>query len=148
MQNSTTAVIRFITLPSLACYNLSTWWWPSLLSSSVLTATTVAWFTVLAPTLVIIPSKPSSCALYRDGVLSMSLFSYIALLTAADLLTHYLSVRCTANDSDLKETTGPTFCHREHSEVLVQDFSIAQLWDEWGLVGDIFVCIIFTSHPY
>ena len=49
--------------------------------------------------------------------------------------------RCTVKDSDL-EAPGATYRHREHSDILIEEFSIAQLWDEWGLVGDIIVHII------
>ena len=43
--------------------------------------------------------------------------------------------RCTIKDSDL-EAPGATYRHREHSDILIEEFSIAQLWDEWGLVGE------------
>ena len=41
-------------------------------------------------------------------------------------------------DSDL-EGPGVAYHHQEHSEVLVDEIPIVQLWDEWGLVGDIIV---------
>lgn len=62
------------------------------------------------------------------------------------LLTFNIVIRCTAKDSDLEEDTGIAFRHRKHSEVLIQEFSIAKLWDEWGLVGDIIVSMNLVSH--
>ena len=61
---------------------------------------------------------------------------YIIMLHINDVL-----YRCTAKDSDLKaEDAG--FHHREFSEALVKEFSIAKLWDEWGLVGDVIMNFI------
>jgi hypothetical protein len=33
-----------------------------------------------------------------------------------------------------------------HTELLVEEFELGTLWDEYGLVGDIIVCIHF--HPF
>ena len=51
-------------------------------------------------------------------------------------------------DTDLKAEDA-TFCHWEFSEVLIEEFSIAKLWDKWGLVGDIIVnAYYFYSLQY
>ena len=34
-----------------------------------------------------------------------------------------------------------------HAELLVEEFELGMLWDEYGLVGDIVVCIIFFTSP-
>jgi hypothetical protein len=51
--------------------------------------------------------------------------------------------RCTAPADDLD---GGIYgrCSREHTDVLVETFELGVLWDEYGLVGDVVVCII--SH--
>ena len=41
-------------------------------------------------------------------------------------------------DTDL-EGKGFTFHHQDFSEALVEEFSVAKLWDEWGLVRDVIV---------
>ena len=57
------------------------------------------------------------------------------------LYTNYVLYRCMAKDTDFKaEDAG--FHHQESSEALVEEFSIAKLWDEWGLVGDVIVNLI------
>lgn len=30
---------------------------------------------------------------------------------------------------------------REHTELLVEEFELGDLWDEYGIVGDVVVCI-------
>ena len=32
-----------------------------------------------------------------------------------------------------------------HTELLVEEFELSMLWDKYGLVGDIVVCIFLTS---
>ncbi len=50
---------------------------------------------------------------------------------------------CPANDLDSGQ-----FVRRSqpHTELLVEEFELGTLWDEYGLVGDIIVCINF--HPF
>ena len=52
--------------------------------------------------------------------------------------------RCTAPANDLD---GRQHVHRSqaHTELLVQEFELGTLWDEYGLVGDIIVCILYIS---
>ena len=51
-------------------------------------------------------------------------------------------------DTDL-EAEDTTFRHQEFSEVLIKEFSIAKLWDKWGLVGDVIVnAYYFYSLQY
>jgi hypothetical protein len=33
-----------------------------------------------------------------------------------------------------------------HTELLVEEFELGTLWDEYGLVGDIAVCILSFLH--
>ncbi len=32
---------------------------------------------------------------------------------------------------------------RPHTELVVEEFELGILWDEYGLVGDIVVCVLF-----
>jgi hypothetical protein len=45
--------------------------------------------------------------------------------------------RCTANNKDLDGEAGRR--SRDHTELLVSEFELGVLWDEYGLVGDIIV---------
>jgi hypothetical protein len=49
----------------------------------------------------------------------------------------YTFCRCTADKNDL-DGGGCRRC-REHTELLVSEFELGTLWDEYGLVGDIVV---------
>jgi hypothetical protein len=54
--------------------------------------------------------------------------------------------RCTAPANDL-DSGQPVRRSQAHSELLVEEFELGMLWDEYGLVGDIVVCIlIFPLH--
>lgn len=54
------------------------------------------------------------------------------------------SLRCTAPANDLD--TGQYGRRSEtHTRVLVEEFELGLLWDEYGLVGDIIVRIIVFS---
>jgi hypothetical protein len=35
-----------------------------------------------------------------------------------------------------------------HTSLLVEEFELGMLWNEYGLVGDIAVCIFFLRHRY
>jgi len=48
-----------------------------------------------------------------------------------------MSYRCTADKNNL-DGGGGRHC-REHTELLVSEFELGPLWDEYGLVGDIVV---------
>jgi hypothetical protein len=56
--------------------------------------------------------------------------------------------RCTAPANDLD--SGQHVCHSQaHSELLVEEFELGMLWDEYGLIGDIVVHIlIFLLYAY
>ena len=48
-------------------------------------------------------------------------------------------IRCSANPEDLDgELTRRT---RQHSDAIVEELELGVLWHEYGLVGDIVVCI-------
>lgn len=53
---------------------------------------------------------------------------------------HHLqsSLRCTAPANNLDGGRYPLHS-REHTEVISAEFELGQLWDEYGLVGDIMV---------
>jgi hypothetical protein len=43
--------------------------------------------------------------------------------------------------------SGQHVCHSQaHTELLVEEFKLGTLWDEYGLVGDITVCILSCLH--
>ena len=53
----------------------------------------------------------------------------------------YMSYRCTANRNNLNGGGGQ-HCH-EHTELIVSEFELGVLWDEYGVIGDIVVCSNF-----
>jgi hypothetical protein len=54
--------------------------------------------------------------------------------------------RCTAKRTDLDGESGRR--SREHTELLVNEFELGTLWDEYGLVGDIIVHMVLTIYLY
>jgi len=66
--------------------------------------------------------------------------------TISILLTMCLS-RCTAPADGLDEGTHGRRS-RDHTEMLVEEFELGILWDEYGLVGDVVVrTISLLLHP-
>jgi hypothetical protein len=57
------------------------------------------------------------------------------------LLTHLF--RCTAPADGLEDDKYGRRS-REHTDLLVEEFELGVLWDEYGLVGDIVVRSIFS----
>ena len=55
--------------------------------------------------------------------------------------------RCTAPARDLDSGQ---YVHRSqaHTELLVEEFELGMLWDEYGLVGDVVVRISSCLPPY
>ena len=40
-------------------------------------------------------------------------------------------------------------CSREHTELLVHEFELGDLWEEYGIVGDVVVCsCTFSTYLY
>lgn len=56
------------------------------------------------------------------------------------MLTPYF--RCTAPAKDL-DSGHHVRRSQAHSDLLVEEFELGMLWDEYGLVGDVTVCIFF-----
>ncbi len=57
--------------------------------------------------------------------------------------------RCTAHANDLDSGQPSVRRSQAHSELLVEEFELGILWDEYGLVGDIVVRIlIFSLHVF
>ena len=50
--------------------------------------------------------------------------------------------RCTAKAEALDDENHGRRS-REHTEILVEEFELGVLWDEYGLVGDIIVFLLF-----
>jgi hypothetical protein len=51
------------------------------------------------------------------------------------------SLRCTAPANNL-DSGQHVRRSQAHTELLVEEFELGMLWDEYGLVGDIVVCIL------
>jgi hypothetical protein len=60
-----------------------------------------------------------------------------------DFLKFYF--RCTAPANDLDTRQHVPRRSQAHSEILVENFELGVLWDEYGLVGDIVVRILHFS---
>ena len=56
------------------------------------------------------------------------------------LLSVLIGVRCTANADNLDAPAGRQ-CH-EHTDTLLEAFTLKELWDEYGIVGDLLVGIL------
>jgi hypothetical protein len=52
--------------------------------------------------------------------------------------------RCTAPANDL-DSGQHVRRSQAHAELLVEEFELGMLWDEYGLVGDIVVCLLRLS---
>jgi hypothetical protein len=52
--------------------------------------------------------------------------------------------RCTAPANDLDSSQ---HVHRSqtHTKLLIKEFELGMLWDEYGLVGDIVVCLLLST---
>ena len=55
--------------------------------------------------------------------------------------------RCTAPARDL-DSGQYVRRSQAHTELLVEEFELGMLWDEYGLVGDVVVCISSCLPPY
>jgi len=60
--------------------------------------------------------------------------------------SQFLSARCTANKKDLDGEAGRR--SRDHTELLVSEFELGVLWDEYGLVGDVIVGCVIYFHAH
>jgi hypothetical protein len=60
------------------------------------------------------------------------------------LLTNH--VRCTAPANDLDSDQHVVRRSQAHTELLVKEFELGMLWDEYGLVGDIVVRIFSVYY--
>ena len=88
----------------------------------------------LAHILLIILSKQYSCVLFRGGASGRcSVSSYD---TRANCLPSFTS--CTVPSHDLDGDIHPRH-DRQHTDMLVEMFELVQLWDEYGLAGDVVV---------
>jgi hypothetical protein len=87
----------------------------------------------LAPTLQTIQNRPYLPVSCKAGVQSTYSYQQNAPLTCHS--------RCTAPANDLDSGQ---HVHRSqaHTELLVEEFELGMLWDEYGLVGDIVVCLV------
>ena len=55
-----------------------------------------------------------------------------------------LSFRCTSPANDLDHAGHHVCCSQAHTKLLVEEFELGMLWDEYGLVGDI---VVRSSMP-
>src|SRR6266545_2981146 len=97
-----------------------------------------------------------STALVRILLITLSRFCLPALCKGGALgmysvhsLSHAFTIsfsRCTAKRTDLDGESG--WCSCEHTELLVNEFELGTLWDEYGLVGNIIVSTVLTIYLY
>jgi hypothetical protein len=76
--------------------------------------------------------------MYRSRMVSQVGFHYKAM-PAPDIIV----IRCTAHKNDLDGGGGRR--SREHTELLVSGIELGVLWQEYGLVGDIVVCLFILK---
>jgi hypothetical protein len=99
--------------------------------------------TCLDRTLLTIQSSVCLLALYQAGVRSNNLFLY---LLNSKCLQSVSSTRCTTLATDLDgDFVNSVERSHEHTEALFQayDNDMKQLWDGYGIIGDVTVCTIF-----
>jgi hypothetical protein len=96
-----------------------------------------------ALTLLIIPNKHFLLALYRVGVQSKDSDIHWPVLCQ---LTPLQSSRCTALPKDLDGQS--TRRCREHTGFLAEHLELQDLWDNYGVVGDVIVrsVVFLCSH--
>ena len=129
---STSSCIR----PLRKCLSPSNWGWqpPRL---SIAQMTTFAELSMgLAHTLVTIPNRWNLPVLFRAGAQS----KYLVICTSYVQCLPF-SCRCTAPVDNLDGGWHPP-CSKEHTEIISAKFELGQLWDEYGLIGDIVVSIV------
>ena len=90
----------------------------------------------LAHTLATIPNRQHSPVLFRTGAQS----KYLVVCTSYVWCLPF-SHRCTAPADDLDGGRHPPRS-KEHTEIISAEFKLGQLWDNYGLVGDIIVSIV------
>ena len=54
---------------------------------------------------------------------------------------------CMAPNNDLDSGPHP-WCNREHTDMLVEMFELGELWNEYGLIGNIMVSPLLLSQPF
>ena len=64
---------------------------------------------------------------------------YYKAMPAPDLVV----IRCTAHKNDLDGGGGRR--SRSHTELPVSELELGVLWDEYGLVGDLVVCLFIMQ---
>jgi hypothetical protein len=67
---------------------------------------------------------------------AVSIFSMLSIFLT-------LAARCTAKKTDLDGGGG--WRSHEHMEVLMSRFDLGTLWDKYGLIRDIIVCLLLSS---
>ena len=55
------------------------------------------------------------------------------------------STRCTADKKNLDATRSMDRT-RAHTEAVVQEFELGELWQRYGIVGDIVVCVLLLQY--
>ena len=82
---------------------------------------------------------------------------FITLILLITYITDDLPFRCTAPAKDLDSPHHYVRRSQAHTELIVENFELGVLWDQYGLVGDIVVCYsesalyeccIFISVPF
>jgi hypothetical protein len=75
---------------------------------------------------------------------------YIADYPEQALLACIVQNWCPKYVSGTNDLDGGMYGHRsqEHTDILVEVFELGVLWDKYGIVGDIVVCIIPLSQSH
>ena len=122
--------------PLQKCLSPSNWGW-QLPRLSVAQTTTFAELSMgLAHTLATIPNRWHSPVSFRTGAKS----KYLVVCTSYVWCLPF-SHRCTAPADNLNGGWHPPRS-KEHTEIISAKFELGQLWDEYGLVGDIVVSTV------
>jgi hypothetical protein len=67
-------------------------------------------------------------------------FYYYKAIPAPNLVV----IRCTAHQNNLDGGGGRR--SRDHTELVVSELELGVLWEEYGLVGDIVVCLFIINR--
>ena len=139
MLSSDTFVACFSTHLLRKSLNPSSLEWLSPSSSYALMATSTKLSIVLVHTSPNIQSKLFSVILFRVTVQSKFIVIY--------LYNYSHLCRCLASLKDL-DAPGQAYCHCEHTDLLLEHKTTQELWDNYGLVGNIEVCYSRYSSYY
>ena len=92
----------------------------------------------IGPYIADYPEQCLLCAIVQGWCPKYGSFDLSSIL----LVTYIVESRCTTPPSNLDSNTYG-LRHLRHTVTLLEELQLGELWDEYGLVGDIVVCISF-----